>query len=370
MGTPTDSTARLTYGSYLQLDKLLDAQTLQSALAGRPAHDELLFIITHQTYELWFKQVLHELRAALAVLRADFVPDKQLGQALRSLERVVAIQKVLIEQISILETMTPLDFLDYRDVLGPSSGFQSYQFRAIENLLGLKREQRLTYNSAPYESMMQPHEQRFAVAPEKDVTLFDALDNWLARTPFVQSQDFDFWRAFSQRVDEMLRRDAAIIGGSPLLNDDARADQLRRLDATRAEFATVFDRAQYDALRAQGKRRLRFEAFLAALMISLYRDEPLFQTPFRLLTALINIDEQLMLWRHRHVLMVSRMIGTKIGTGGSSGVDYLQQTVSRHRVYSDLFNLSTYLIPRSQLPPLPERLQGELDFHYRGAQRG
>ncbi|MDE2048710.1 MAG: tryptophan 2,3-dioxygenase, partial [Betaproteobacteria bacterium] len=92
--------------------------------------------------------------------------------------------------------------------------------------------------------------------------------------------------------------------------------------------------------------------------------EPLFQTPFRLLTAMINIDEGWMLWRHRHVLMVSRMIGTKIGTGGSSGVDYLRRTVETHRIYGDLFNLSTYLIPRSQLPPLPERVTGELSFHY------
>lgn len=367
----TSDNTSLSYGSYLQLDKLLDCQTLQTALlrpgqtqAPQPAHDELLFIITHQTYELWFKQILHELKAALATLQQPSVPEIELGKAVRHLERITVIQNVLIDQMAILETMTPLDFLDFRDALGPSSGFQSYQFRAIENLLGLKRAQRLPYNSAPYESLMKPHEQRLAVAAEQQGSLFDALEAWLARTPYVQvaSVGFDFWRMLSARVEDMLRKDAETIAASPLLNDAARAAQLAKLEQTRQEYRAIFEREGYEQARKDGKKRLSFEAFSAALMINLYRDEPLFQMPFRLLTALLTIDEGLILWRHRHVLMVSRMIGAKIGTGGSSGVDYLRQTVSAHRIYGDLFDLSGYLIARSQLPPLPESLRAALNF--------
>lgn len=356
----------MSYGSYLQLDQLLAAQTVQSQLHGplapAGAHDELLFIIVHQTYELWFKQVLHELDAVLAIFAADAVPEKEVGRALHHLERVVAIQRVLIDQMTVLETMTPLDFLEFRDTLGPSSGFQSFQFRAIENKLGLKRGRRLPYNAAPYEALMKPHEQAQAIAPEAQASLLERLDAWLARTPFVQTQDFNFWLELSGRVAEMLARDEAIIKTSPLLNDDARAAQLKRLSGTRAEFDTVFDRAKYDALRTEGKRSLRFEAFLAALMINLYRDEPMFQTPFRLLTALVEIDENWSLWRYRHVLMVARMLGTKIGTGGSSGSDYLKHTVDGHRIYGDLFNLSTYLVPRSLLPPLPASVKAALNY--------
>jgi len=102
-------------------------------------------------------------------------------------------------------------------------------------------------------------------------------------------------------------------------------------------------------------------------MITLYRDEPLLQSPFRLLVALVKIDENLSLWRHRHALMVHRMIGTKIGTGGSSGQQYLQRTVEAHRVFLDFFNLSTFLIPRSLRPPLPSELRAQLDFRWTGA---
>jgi tryptophan 2,3-dioxygenase len=126
----------------------------------------------------------------------------------------------------------------------------------------------------------------------------------------------------------------------------------------------VFDPARYEALVRSGGRRLSYAAFLSALMINLYRDEPMFHIPFRVLTALVAIDESLTLWRYRHALMVNRMIGSKIGTGGSSGQDYLKATVEAHRIFTDFFDLSTYLVPRSMLPRLPDELQRELGFHH------
>ena len=125
---------------------------MQSALHGRPAHDEMLFIIVHQAYELWFKQILWELDAVLATFRGSRVPEEALGQAVLRLGRIVEIQRVLIQQVDVLETMTPLDFLDFRDDLIPASGFQSVQFRLIENKLGMRRGDRLQLNDAPYTS--------------------------------------------------------------------------------------------------------------------------------------------------------------------------------------------------------------------------
>jgi len=137
---------------------------------------------------------------------------------------------------------------------------------------------------------------------------------------------------------------------------------------TADEFGLAADRSfsvgDNAGFRAAGERRLAYPAFLAALMIMLYRDEPILQSPFRLLTALVDIDEGLALWRYRHALMVHRMIGAKIGTGGSSGQDYLRRTIEAHRVFLDFFNLSTYLIPRSLLPRLPAELERALGFRW------
>ncbi len=356
--------ASITYSSYLRLDTLLDCQRLESARAHKPAHDEMLFIITHQAYELWFKQILHELDALLAIMGQPVVPERELGQVLRYVERIVTIQKVLVEQIGILETMTPLDFLDFRDLLAPSSGFQSVQFRHIENKLGLQRTQRVGYNAMSYESALPSASRRRVKALEDRPNVFTLIEQWLARMPFLRFRDYDFWQAYRHNVQAMLAKDRAAIEHNALLSTEAKAIQLRELDKTGENFETVFDAARYQALVDSGQRRLSYPAFVSALMINLYRDEPMFHTPFRVLTAIVAIDENLSLWRYRHALMVNRMIGSKIGTGGSSGQDYLQRTVEAHRIFTDYFNLSTYLVPRSMLPPLPEALQRELGFHW------
>jgi tryptophan 2,3-dioxygenase len=363
---PAGASAPISYSSYLELDTLLDCQKLKSVETGKPAHDEMLFIITHQTYELWFKEILHELDAVLAIMGKPSVPERELGQVLRYLRRIVAIQKVLVEQIAILETMTALDFLEFRDLLAPSSGFQSVQFRHLENKLGLRRTQRLTYNAMPYESALPDASQRQVRAVENAGSLFALVEQWLSRMPFLRFRDYDFWLAYSHNVKAMLAKDQTAIERNALLSDEAKAIQLRELDKTRENFDTVFNAQHYQDLVDSGHRRLSYAAFISALMIHLYRDEPMFHTPFEILTEMVAIDENLSLWRYRHALMVNRMIGSKIGTGGSSGQDYLRRTVEAHRIFTDFFNLSTFLVPRSMLPPLPEALQRELGFHWPG----
>jgi tryptophan 2,3-dioxygenase len=355
---------QLSYGKYLKLADLLACQELESAKRGPTAHDELLFIITHQTYELWFKEILHELDAVLAIMGAEFVREREVARALAYLERVIRIQQLLLDQVEVLETMTPLDFLDFRNLLTPSSGFQSAQFRSIENRLGLRRTQRLKYNDAFYDASLDSAGRKSAAAAEGAPSVYDVIEAWLARMPFVQFQEFDFWREYRANVARMLEEDRKTIEHTARLPEAARRAQLEELARTQATFESIFDPAAYERLRQAGERRLSYPAFLAALMIMLYRDEPILHTPFRLLTALVDIDENLALWRYRHALMVHRMIGSKIGTGGSSGQEYLRRTIEAHRVFLDFFNLSTYLIPRSLLPRLPTELAEQLGFRW------
>src|SRR6187399_645369 len=139
------------YHSYLHLDKILDAQFPRSAQVEKvTAHDEMLFIIMHQVYELWFKQIIHELESISVMFEDNLMDEREISTAVNRLERIIEIQKLLIEQINVMETLTAMDFLDFRQYLFPASGFQSLQFRVIENLLGLKLDQRLQYNNSSY----------------------------------------------------------------------------------------------------------------------------------------------------------------------------------------------------------------------------
>jgi tryptophan 2,3-dioxygenase len=352
------------YHDYLRLDSLLDCQHPESARFGEEAHDELLFIIVHQAYELWFKQILHELEAVRGIFDQDAVLERQMGRVVAHLGRVVAIQRLLLDQIDVLETMTPLDFLEFRDYLVPASGFQSLQFRFVENLLGLESASRMLINEAHYTTRFAPEHQAALVASQERSSLFDLVGAWLERTPFLHFGQFDFWTAYRDAVERMLSRDRRMIEQNPNLTDTGRDEQLHRFEATAGSFESLFDTGEYEKLRASGLRRFSHDAFLAALLINLYRDEPILQLPFQVLRALMDVDEGFTTWRARHALMVMRMIGSKIGTGGTSGHDYLRETAQRHRVWTDLFDLSTFFIPRSELPDLPVSVSEAMRFHF------
>ena len=145
---------KLSYGSYLQLDRLLDSQTLKSTESGNSVHDEMLFIIIHQAYELWFKQILHELDSVLDMFKGNYVQEENLGTVVNRFDRIIEIQKLLVNQIGILETMTPMDFLEFRDLLNPASGFQSVQFREIENKLGMEPSKRIKFGKQSYDNFL------------------------------------------------------------------------------------------------------------------------------------------------------------------------------------------------------------------------
>ncbi|GAA4352344.1 tryptophan 2,3-dioxygenase family protein [Kangiella taiwanensis] len=351
------------YADYLQLDKLLDAQHPESKKYGAEAHDETLFIIVHQAYELWFKQILHEIHAILPVLSKDPVDEDKLSTVNLRIERIHRIQEVLVDQIDILETMTPLDFLDFRDYLIPASGFQSIQFKEIEILLGLKSEFRINFDKKSFYNRLNEKDRNYLMNLEDQPSLFDAVEHWLERMPFLEFGDFKFWQMYKDAVENMLSHDEQVIKDADYLNDAEKTFQLNDLANTRANFDALFDKEKYEELKQQGRFRLSQEATLSALFINLYREQPMLNSPFRLLQGLVEIDENFTTWRYRHTTMVHRMLGTKIGTGGSSGHDYLKQTTQNNRFFRDLFNLTTFLIPRSSLPELPPEVIKAVNFN-------
>ncbi len=357
------------YSEYLQLDKLLSAQRPLSGDFGPPAHDELLFIIVHQAYELWFKLILFELESVIQVFSGAHIDEKQLAGVIARLERVHKIQDILLAQIDVIETMTPMDFLEFRDRLVPASGFQSVQFKLIEIALGLRRENRIRADRDFFATRLNAHDLQLLDEAETRPGLLELTTRWLERMPFLEFEQFDFWEKYRTAVEQMLRADDAIIRENPSINQRERDFQLSALAMTRANFENLFDAAKYESLRHSQQIRLSQKAFLAAIFIFQYRDEPILYMPFRYLTLLLEVDEMFTRWRSRHALMVQRMLGTKIGTGGSSGHDYLSQTTQQNRVFTDLYHLATYLIPRSSLPTLPEALQQELGFHFNSSRR-
>lgn len=352
------------YGDYLQLPKILNAQAPESAKYGKPAHDETLFIIIHQAYELWFKQILHELDSVREIMQRPFVPSTDLSVISGRIERVTTIQQILIDQIQVMETMTTLDFMEFRDYLVPASGFQSLQFRLIEATLGIKPEHRMEVEKQFFNSRLKPEDKKTLETTEAKISIFELIQAWLERMPFSQFEDFDFWGEYSHAVDKMLKQDREIIRTNPVLDERTRTMELRNLDMTQETFNTLLDSRLFNAWKGEGKVRLSQKAMLSAVFIYLYRDYPALQMPFRILNALVEVDEKFTTWRYRHAIMVQRILGTKIGTGGSSGHEYLKSTTERNRAFLDFFNLATFLIPKSMIPALPQTIKDQLDIVY------
>jgi tryptophan 2,3-dioxygenase len=349
------------YGDYLQVERLLSLQSPQSVKRGTPVHDEMLFIIVHQAYELWFKQVLHEFDRIERDFSTNPVDDEAMARIVHSFARIHEILKLLVAQLDVLETMTPADFLDFRDYLFPASGFQSLQFRLIETRLGLQESSRVQLDGEAVEKRLSVADRQQLAAARTRPTILALLDTWLARTPFLDWGGESFRVAYREAVVRHLAADVETVKADTAIPAERREREISGLDKALEAFAAIFEP---DTNRDSW--RLSSNAVQAALFITVYREMPALQQPFRLLSLLMDIDETLTFWRYRHALMVERMIGRKIGTGGSSGHVYLRNTAERHRVFGDLFQLSTFLIPRSSLPELPAEVRRRLGFVYPG----
>ncbi|XP_012522309.1 tryptophan 2,3-dioxygenase isoform X2 [Monomorium pharaonis] len=311
----------LNYSEYLLLDKVLSAQRLLSAEYGNEVHDEHLFIITHQAYELWFKQIIFELDSVRALFSSEsnncsvsngsfndhsganqdngishVLNESKTLEILKRLNRIVLILKLLVEQVTILETMTPLDFMAFRHLLCPASGYQSLQFRLLENKLGVKQEHRIKSNylkifgknSEVVEAIKQS---------EEEPSLSTLVQNWLSRTPGLKTHDFDFWGKYKRSVEKMIAEQEQAIHKCSEVKEDMKKYHLDNVHVRRSIFDTIFDESLHNALLSRGERRFSHGALQGAIMITLYRDEPRFSQPHQILTALMDIDSLITKWR-------------------------------------------------------------------------
>jgi tryptophan 2,3-dioxygenase len=349
------------YGDYIALNNIIDSQKLRSAGAGAPAHDEMLFIVYHQVCELWFRQILFELDDICTRLSRPVVDDRDMQPVLARIDRVVGILQLVVNQTDILETMTPQSFTDVREHLSTASGFQSLQFRLIETRLGLQRADRIPVFHGQFDDKLSKASRDAIHKAETTPSLFELLDTWLSRTPFTDLGNYNFQSVYKKAVHDMLDAKMAEVKKLPA---DAQDMELAAIQRGREKFEGIFDARRHAEAREKGMWRLSLKALQAALFITLYRNEPMLQAPHALLNHIMNIEEQLTLWRIRHALMVQRMVGGGAGTGGSSGVEYLMATAQKHRIFGDLFSLSSYLIPSRVLPPLPEGVSQAMAYRY------
>lgn len=330
------------YGEYLQLDRIIESQQPESFKEGNePAHDEMLFIIIHQAYELWFKQILFEVNSVIGIMSQPQLNDNspEMQTVVHRMQRVVTILKVLVQQIDILETMTPMDFLDFRDMLRPASGFQSWQFKILEARLGLKFEKR--HGQEYYISQLQQKEIDIIKQNEDGQSVIELINKWLERMPFAEDKQFwgesTFWHEYEKIYSNSLA--------------DAEKNNL-------AGYQKIFFGEEKDPERSLSPKACR-----SALFIMLYRGYPMLELPFQLLDTLLEIDNQLGNWRYRHINMVRRMIGTRIGTGGSTGAGYLQGAMDKHYIFKEISQLNSFLIDRRKLPALPANLTEKLGYN-------
>jgi len=353
------------YWDYLRLDQLLALQSGLESEEREVSADELHFIIVHQTFELWFKLVLRQLRLARDQLATPLVPEEKVPAVVSNLGRVNTILRLAVQQFDVMETLTPQGFLDFRNKLVPASGFQSFQMREIELLLGLEAKDRIAAGlgdplaafrkgSAKGSPAGQLAQERVEAA-SRESSLKDALHGWLLRTPIHGSSPGQAGddEAVGRFVESYL---AAHAGHG--------ADQVERFDASKVMPRARSERQQEDALAsarafleaedlpaAERPRRRRIRA--ALLFIESYRELPLLAWPRALIDAVVELEELLVLWRTRHARMVERVIGRRVGTGGSSGVDYLDRT-AKVRIFDELWSVRTILLPRAVLPPVEE----------------
>ena len=333
--------ADMHYHDYLQLDRILNSQFPESDKQNLSAHDEMLFIIIHQTYELWFKQLHHEVDAVATIMNKPALNDNspELQTVVHRLNRCVTILRVLVHQIDIMETMTPMDFLDFRDMLRPASGFQSWQFKQLEAKLGLKFDNR--HGKEYYTAQLRKEHVDVIKSAEGNKSLLELINSWLERMPLAPPLSDDpnsFWQIYKKSYEGSLA--------------DAEKANLSALDEV------FFNNLPASNLNIQFSPA----ASRAALFIMLYRGYPLLQQPFQLLNCLLEIDEQLSSWRYRHMNMVHRMIGTRIGTGGSSGKDYLKAAADKHYIFREIAQLNSFLIERRRLPTLSNEMERRLGF--------
>jgi tryptophan 2,3-dioxygenase len=349
------------YADYLHIQELLGLQGGLEQDETELIPDELLFIVVHQALELWFKIIIRELRLARNQLCVEEVPEESVPHVVHHLRRVNRIFELAIEHFKVMETLTPQDFLGFREKISPASGFQSHQMREMEILLGLDASRRLKYGKIdPVEHLKDLAKKskggQAAWASIQSVleetTLQDALRDWLYRTPIHGSQPGDdgdqdavdlFIERYLVQFNALMDRQCA-----RLLKDLPDAGDVE----ARFEQSKVSAKAYLQASEVEADQQFRTRRIRAGLLfIEAYRTLPLLAWPRMLVDTVVELEQLMLIWRNRHARMVERMIGRRVGTGGSSGVDYLDRTTSI-RIFTDLWAVRTVLLPADVLPKL------------------
>jgi tryptophan 2,3-dioxygenase len=352
------------YWEYIRVEPLLGLQSGSAPSESELSNDEVMFIVVHQIDELWFKLVLRELAAVRDLFAGDRVPEQSLASAVRGIRRMETIVHQLSAHFALMETMTTRDYLGFRDKLSGASGFQSAQMREIEILMGLPEAERVplghegSYLAALRESdgSESPALRRVKARLEDRPSLRDAIVAWLYRTPIQGSTpahlaDEERVRAFV--TSYLAAHERAVERGvsQARLRALSAADVSRLEERARAEIA--YARWYLSGEDAPAEDRARSMRIRAALVfIESYRELPLLAWPREVLDGLTSFEQAFIIFRQRHARMVERMIGRRTGTGGSAGVDYLDATALKYRVFGDLWAVRSLLVQAQELPPL------------------
>ncbi|MBS71440.1 MAG: tryptophan 2,3-dioxygenase [Thermoplasmata archaeon] len=338
-----------TYADYLELHTLLSLQGNDSELSN----DEQHFMIVHQVFELWFRLVIIELKAARSLLLQPVLPEDDVPRIVHHLNRCIEIFRLMTSQWKVMETLTPQDFLAFREGLGTASGFESYQMRELELMLGLKQSQRVQemdplahFRKLAERGGRDAEVLKILEAEEQMPTMGEILSKWLSRTPIQGSlaHDENDEEIVSEFVNSYLSEHKRI--GERAVERMAE-NGVKNMDAVRERFESAHAAAN-DFLIPDGKIS---RARAGLLFIESYRELPLLTWPRILIDTFVELEQSLVLFRTHHVRMVERIIGRRVGTGGSSGVDYLDATL-KYRVFSDLWTVRTLLIKKESLPGL------------------
>ncbi|RAH15897.1 MAG: tryptophan 2,3-dioxygenase [Methanobacteriota archaeon] len=330
-----------TYSEYLNLHELLGLQGEDREVSA----DEMHFIIVHQTFELWFKQVIKELSEVRDILGQVPVPEDEIPRAVEHLGRTTEIFRLMASQWTVLETLTPQGFLAFRDGLGSASGFESFQMRQFEILLGLDNNDRIG-GMDPLDSF-----RRMAERGEEHKEVLSMLEDAASRPSLVESL--------------MLWVERTPIMGSGFESDNDQENVQQYVEAHLKAHKTVCDLASDSSEMMAARMKASHESAISflkpdgtasrrragLLFIESYRELPLLAWPRKLIDAVVELEESMVKWRHSHARMVERIMGRRIGTGGTSGVDYLDAT-AEYRIFKDLWAVRTILVKPQMRPEL------------------
>ena len=349
----------MNYWEYIKVEELLGLQGGIDGDESKLANDEVVFIVVHQVYELWFKLVIRELTSARDLLNQNPVPDMALAQATRSFRRVTTIFEQAIAHFKVMETLTTRDYLGFRDSLIGASGFQSAQLREIEILLGLEDSTRIGFSAnGSYQEALKAMDgtaspallrvqRRLADPPSLREVVYD----WLSRTPVSPDGPEKFLRELVESHRGEIAKRMEIVSQKMTLSDADLALWRERYEKE-LRFAEKFLFAEDDASFDEKERLYRRRVRAALVFLESYRELPRLAWPREALDALVEMEQQMLIWRSRHARMVERVIGRRTGTGGSAGVDYLDQTALKYRVFGDVWAIRTLLVQKSAVPPI------------------